>query len=348
MRFVRRLGVRGLTLALIALACAHCGSVKGAARGSKAADASDDGQAAVDGGTDVDPDDDAGSSITPDAASFDSGGPAIVVGTGSDSCATATPIALSGMNPRSDLMATTVGANHDIDAPCSTDQAPDTFYKFAINKRVMVYADTFGATWDTVLFLLSDSCVPITTTTTNGDAVCNDNGCGTSQSQIVALLEPGSYRLGLTGRGNAQGSATIHFEWARAGSGTVSQLPAGNSVQVGTTAGSEGNIDGLSNDCTAAGPENSYWFARCPSDPAQTLSASTCGGASFESVVSVQVPKSAPAVASAYRCNRDGCGGLQGRLNTPIPAGAGLGVVSVDGEGGSDVGPYTMTVTYTP
>ena len=344
MRFVQGLGVRGCTLAMLAVLCAHCGSVKGAGR-TAAPDASElDPEAASDAG-DSDGGEEA-STITTDGGPIpDSGGEPIVVGTGSDHCVTATPIALNGKNPRVDLMATTVGATHDIDAPCSSEQTPDTFYKFAVSKRAFVYADTFGASWDTVLFLLSDTCVPITTTMAGG-AACNTGSCGTRQSRIVALLEPGSYRLGLTGRNGAQGAATVHFEWALAGSGAVAQLPSVNSVQVGATRGSEGNIDGLSQECLAAGSENSYWWATCPTDPARTITASTCnGGTTWESVIEAQIPKLAPALSSAYRCNLNGCG-LQGSLTTGIPAGAGLGVLSIDGQAGNDVGDYAMTVTY--
>jgi hypothetical protein len=268
-------------------------------------------------------------------------GPAPVLALpGNDHCSSAPLIPLSAQNRRLDLKATTSAATHDIDAPCAPDQGPDVFYKFAISKRVFVYADTFGATWNTVLFLLSDSCEPISASTTTGDAVCSDDACGAQGSRVVALLEPGTYRLGLGGRAGAKGDATIHFEWALAGSGTVSQLPQGSSVQTGTTVGVGGSIEGLSTDCLAAGAENSYWWARCPSDPGGTLTASTCdGGTTWESVVEVQIPKSV-----SYQCNLDGCG-LQSSLTANVPAGAGLGVLSLDGQGGSDHGAYSMTVS---
>ena len=345
MRLSHRQVTRGLVLALIAVACAHCGSTKGAVHGTADAGETDGAghDAATDGGATGS---EAGLVNDAETPMGDSGGDATVTGTGSDTCTNATAIPLVGKNPRVDLVATTTGAAHDVDAPCAADQGPDTFYKFSVSKPVFVYADTFGATWNTVLFLLSDSCEPLTTTMTGG-SVCSDDGCGTSQSQIVARLEPGAYRLGLGGRGGASGEATIHFEWAIAGSGTTKQLPPTDSVQTGTTTG-EGNISTLSNDCVAAAGENSYWWARCPNDPARTIHASTCGGASFESVLEMQVPKLAPGIESAYRCNVGGCGTLQAALGTNLPAGAGLGVLSIDGQSGSDVGPYTMTVTYTP
>jgi len=250
----------------------------------------------------------------------------------------ATMIPLSNSTPHEDIAATTVGATHDVDAPCVSDMGAEVFYEFSVSKRIIVYADTFGATWNTVLFLLSNDCTPESGSTTPGDAVCNDDACGTQQSQIVAVLNPGYYRLGLGGRGADQGAATIHFEWALAGSGTLNPLPQGSTVQSGTTIGTGGEIEGLSPDCIAAGPENSYWWANCPNDPGGMLTGSTCGGATWETVVEVQIPESVP-----YACNLDACG-LQSTLSAAVPAGAGLRVLSMDGQDGTDNGSYMMTV----
>lgn len=239
----------------------------------------------------------------------------------------------------SNVFADTRGAEHDIDPPCASNAGPDVFYEFTVSKRVFVYADTFGATWNTVLYLLSDDCKPITTPTTAGDAVCSGTACGGSQSQIVALLEAGKYKLGLSGRDGAAGIATIHLQFASAGSGTAAPLPAGNKTITGTTTGASGNMQGLSPDCLAAGPENAYWWASCPNDPGGAFSASTCGGASWETVLALELPASKP-----YSCSLDSCS-LQASIMSMIPAGAGLRVLAVDGEGGTDKGAYTLTVT---
>ncbi len=302
------------------------------------ADAGEGGAAS--GGVDSDASDGgSGDARATDASAMETGPAPVLVNPGNDSCAGAPLLPLSAANRRLDLKATTSGATHDVDAPCAADQGPDVFYRFAVSKRAFVYADTFGASWNTVLFLLSDTCEPLAVPTMTGDAVCSDDACGTSQSRLVARLEPGAYRLGLGGRGGAKGDATIHFEWALAGKGTAAELPQGSSVQTGTTVGVGGNIDGLSSECIAAGAENSYWWARCPGDQGGTLTASTCGGTTWESIVEVQIPKSLP-----YLCNLDGCG-LQSSLTATVPAGAGLGVLSIDGQGGSDHGAYSMTVS---
>ncbi len=254
-----------------------------------------------------------------------------------DRCKNATAIAL-GATPSIDIMATTLGAQHDIDAPCDDGAGADVFYQFDVSKRVLVYADTFGASWDTVLYLLTDDCTPISAPTTPGDAVCNSGACGGSQARIVALLDAGRYRLGLSGRAGAAGAAKIHFEFALAGSGSVTPLPSGSTVQSGSTVGS-GDIQAISQLCLAAGPESSYWWSSCPSDAGGSLTASTCNGAAFETVLELQVPASAP-----YTCSLDGCS-LQSLLSATIATGAGLRVLSVDGQGGSDKGTYTMTVS---
>ena len=278
---------------------------------------------------------DSGVPIT-DAGTHDAGptGPLV----GSDHCASATVIPLTTVNSHVELMADTTAATHDVEAPCTADSGADVFYQFTVSKHVFLYADTFGASWNTVLFLLSGSCTPITTGTTAGDSVCNDTACGTSQSQIVALLAPGSYRLGLGGSSGATGAATIHFEFALAPSGASAPLPQGMSQQSGTTVGVSGNVNNQSSSCVAAGPENGYWWTSCPSDPGGQLTASTCGGATWETLLETEIPRSHP-----YACALDSCG-MQTALSTTIPAGAGLHLLMIDGQAGTSAGAYTMQV----
>jgi len=256
-----------------------------------------------------------------------------------DLCTNAKSLQL-GTTQAINIAASTLNAQHDIDPPCASGAGPDVFYEFDVSKRVFVYADTFGASWNTVLYLLSEDCKPLTTTTTAGDSLCDGTACGTSQSQIVALLEAGHYKLGLSGRGGAAGSATIHFQFTLAGSGTAAQLPAGSNMISGTTSGASGNMQAISPTCLAAGPENAYWWTSCPNDAGGAFTASTCdGGAAFESVLALELPASAP-----YTCELDSCG-LQSSISSTIPAGAGLRVLAVDGQGGSDKGAYTVKVS---
>jgi hypothetical protein len=258
--------------------------------------------------------------------------------TAGDHCQLAPSIPITAANSHLNLDADTTSANPDVGAPCSADSGADVFYQFSISKRAYVYADTFGASWSTVLYLLDNSCAPLTTQTTAGDAVCNESSCGGSQSQVVALLDPGNYRLGLGGSGGATGKATIHFEIVLAGSGASTALPKGASQQTGTTVGVSGNVNNQSLSCIAAGPEDAYWWTTCPSDASGSLTASTCGGASWETLLETEIPGVVP-----YKCALDTCG-MQTELTTTVPAGAGLRVLLVDGQAGTSAGAYTMQV----
>jgi hypothetical protein len=196
----------------------------------------------------------------------------------------------------------------------------------------MVYADTFSATSNTTLFFADFCGLAHAGPTTSGDAVCSSGACGTSQSQVAALLDPGSYYLVLAGQ---DAMATIHFQHAEVGNGTIAQLPQGANAMTGTTASGSGALYA----CEAAGAENAYWWRTCPTDTGGSFVASTCGGASFDTILSLQLPGT-----ESLRCNDDACNSVQSSVSASIPAGAGLFVMAVDGLSQAGHGNYTLTV----
>ena len=245
-----------------------------------------------------------------------------------DECANATAISIDTMQKT--LSATTAGASADLAAPCGAPGTPDVFFKFTLTRRELVYADTFGATNNTALYFASSCSTARTVATTDGDAVCSTAACGTGQSQVVALLDPGTHYLVLAG----SGAATIHFQHTQVGAGSVTQLPAGSSTLNGTTSGS-----GTLYACDAGGAENAYWWRTCPNDAGGAFHSSTCTGTTWDTMMSLQIPGS-----EATLCDDDTCS-LQSSVTTNIPAGAGLFVVSVDGFSQSRHGDYTLTTS---
>jgi hypothetical protein len=151
-----------------------------------------------------------------------------VQASGNDHCANAFSISLATMH--TDIAADPTGAAADLAAPCGAAGTPDVFFKFTLTRREMVYADTFGASGNTTLFFASSCTAARTASTTPGDAVCSTGACGTGQSQVVALLDPGTHYLVLAG----QGAATIHFQHVQVGGGTE-HLAQGSSAPTGTT-----------------------------------------------------------------------------------------------------------------
>lgn len=245
-----------------------------------------------------------------------------------DQCANASQISLATMH--SNLTVNTAGSGAELAAPCGTAGQPDVFFVFTLTRRELIYADTFGASADTALYFASSCSTALTASTTTGDAVCSTGACGTGQSQVTALLDPGTYYLVLA----SQGSATIHFQHAEVGTGSVAPLPQGASSPNGATSGT-----GSLYACDAGGAENAYWWSTCPSNPGGAFTASTCTGTDFDTILSLQ----APGGDSVY-CNDDTCS-FQSTLAANLPPGAGLYVVAVDGFSQSKLGNYTLTTS---
>jgi hypothetical protein len=247
-----------------------------------------------------------------------------------DLCANATQISTATMH--ADVAATTTGAHAELAAPCGTAGAPDVFFKFTLSRRELVYADTFGATGAQALFFASSCTTARTASTTTGDALCSTGACGTAQSQVVAMLPPGTHYLVLAGQG-----ATIHFRHVEVGAGTVLPLAQGSSSPTGSTSGF-----GSLYACEGGGAENSYWWRTCPGDAGGAFQASTCTGTDFDTILSLQMPGSDTVMCDD---DTDGCGQFQSRVTANIPAGAGLYIISVDGFSQSKHGNYTLSAS---
>lgn len=258
-----------------------------------------------------------------------SDGDASAVSATNDHCANAIPISIATMH--SDVPANPAGASADLTAPCGTAGTPDVFFTFTLTRREMVYADTFGATGNTALFFASSCTTARTGSTTPGDAVCSSGACGTGQSQVAALLDPGTHYLVLAG----QRAATIHFQHVEVGSGAVQYLAPGSSAPTGTTPAGTGALYA----CDAGGSENAYWWQTCPSDPGGTFVGSTCTGTDFDTMLSLQMPGSETVMYDDDTCS------VQSTVSANIPAGAGLYVIAVDGFSQARHGNYTLTAS---
>jgi hypothetical protein len=253
-----------------------------------------------------------------------------VQASGNDHCANAFAISLA--TTHTDIAANPAGAGAELAAPCGAAGTPDVFFKFTLTRRELVYADTFGASSNTTLFFASSCTAARTGSTTPGDAVCSTGACGTGQSQVMALLGPGTHYLVLAG----QGAATIHFQHAEVGNGTVEYLAQGMSAPTGATSGA-----GTLYECLGSGAENAYWWQTCPGDAGGAFSASTCTGTDpdFDTSLSLQSPGT-----DEVFCNDDACS-IHSSLSANIPAGAALYVIAVDSSTLLGHGNYTLTTS---
>lgn len=239
-----------------------------------------------------------------------------------------------------DIPLSTAGGTHHFDIPCAQG-GNDIVFRFTVFERELIYADTFGTTWNTVLSL-SPACPiePMSGTPPEGMVFCSDDACGGKQSQIVAVLTSGMYYLVVSGANAESGEAILHFQHAPVGNGPLVMVPAGAGTYEGVTkAGSLGTVD----KCESPGPDNSYWWLTCPDYAGGALSASTCEGTSFDTVLNLQVPRT-----DLSSCNDDdeSCGvKSRSSLKLTVPAGAGINVVTVDGSRRAAAGDYRLVLT---
>jgi hypothetical protein len=165
---------------------------------------------------------------------------------------------------------------------------------------------------------------------------CSDDACGTVQSQAFATLDYGYHYLIVSGVNGESGTVTVHFQHAPIGNGPLVALPKG----AGTVAGTTGGFD-ASRTCDTAGPKNSYWWTNCPGDVGGSFHASTCNGADWDTNLILQIPR-----LDSLSCNDDDmtCG-MQSTIDTQLPVGSGMFVVSVAGTLLNTFGDYVLTFT---
>jgi hypothetical protein len=257
-----------------------------------------------------------------------------------DLCANATEINLAA-GSRIDVPTSTLFANHNLDAPCFGAGLADVFYRFTLTRREVVYADTFGATFDTKLFFASSCTAPLTRVAQTGELLCDDNlgnGCtqGGTGSQVMAILPAGTYYLVVSVQSGSQGTGTIHFEHLPVGNGAVNFLSTTAGVISGTTSGT-GVV--RSTTCGGSGPEATWFWATCQGSAGGNMTVSTCSRATWDTVVHVSHGNGTQA------CNNDGttCAPQSSLTVAPVPPGAGLHLLYVDGFGTAS-GAFSATV----
>jgi hypothetical protein len=244
------------------------------------------------------------------------------------------PVPIPHYLSHSDFSVSTANADHILDFPCAGNGG-DIVFKIQSNQPEMVYADTFGASWNTALFF-TDTCDSPDPPKGPNMVTCSDDACGTTQSQAFAALGYGYHYLIVSGVKGDSGTVTVHFQHAPIGNGPLVALPKGT----GTVAGTTGGFD-TSRTCDTSGPKNSYWWANCPGDIGGSFHASTCKGADWDTNIILQIPR-----LDNLSCNDDDMAcGMQSTIDAQLPSGSGMFVVTVAGTLLSSFGDYALSYT---
>jgi hypothetical protein len=208
----------------------------------------------------------------------------------------------------------------------------DVYYRFTLPAAEVVYFDTFGSNFDTVLRLYSGTCTAL-----DDQIACNDDSCASLQSQLTASLTAGNYCLIVDQFSSSQTNGALTLRFVRGGR-TGTPIAPGTSTRTGNTCNA-GNATTPAS-CGAynhSAHDQAYYFTMCPAD-ARQVDANTCTGTGWDSVVYL---RQGSATSTDVRCNDDSCG-LQSRFDDAPIAGANLYWLIVDGYQAA-CGAYTLS-----
>jgi hypothetical protein len=223
--------------------------------------------------------------------------------------------------------------------PCGNTGGRDAFYQFSLPSEEVVYYDTFGSNFDTVVRVFAGNCTSLGAT-----LVCSDDtlSCNNSTRSIGAVdLSAGTYCLVVDqfSSNTTGGMATLTF---RRGGRPGIPLPAASGTVTGSTTG-KSNLSVASCESNTNQPDVGHFFLTCPSFT-YTVDASTCTSTSFDSVLYI---KTGAATSADVACSDDvsGCGpsNLQSRITGAAVVGGNVHWIIVDGFGSSGNGSYSLT-----
>jgi hypothetical protein len=261
-----------------------------------------------------------------------------------DALAGARPINLAnGWNQTFGMDTSTATMNGTVPAACAcSTPVKDVYFKFTLAVRELVHINTFGTSWDTVVWLL-DSMGNALPAPAAGSwlATCNDNASSlcstlpaTKQSALVADLQPGTYHIAIAGCGAASyGQLYAQFQHRVVGNtGSLSLQGEYNSGHGYTFSKATGPLTGTGATgdlCCSDGPDKTLWFVTCPGSSALSnvkITASTCYDAA-DTDTTLHMASLPPS-----SCAADGCGanGKKSLLQKTLTTGSGLHAVHSD------------------
>jgi hypothetical protein len=250
----------------------------------------------------------------------------------------------------------TLGAHNESEPSCVSTAGQggaDVYYKFTLTQTEVVYLDTFGSEYDTVVYLLNGC---------GGTAVANgcqdDSGCSApdfQHSQLAVTLPAGTYIVVVDSYGYSMsdtrwmgGAFTLNFRHSGPNCSGASRLTSGTRTSSDTCTG----VASQNGSCTSAagsGKEHTYYFLECPGTHA--LDATTCD-ATTTALDSVLYVKYGDCNGGDIACNDDTattCSATAdvfvSHLTTTLQTG-GIYYLMVDTYGTKACGPYGLTATF--
>lgn len=215
---------------------------------------------------------------------------------------------------------------------CGDQGGRDVFYQFTLPAEEVVYLDTFSSNFDSVIRIFPGSCTAL-----GAVLACSDDACGQTRSQEAIDLAAGTYCVVVDQFSNAATTGSTTLTFRRGGRAGV-ELPNRSGSVSGTTVGKPA-LTTASCESNTPRPESVHFSTTCPG--ANSLSANTCTGTSWDTVIYMKV---GAATASDVACGDDNCS-FQSRITNASVTGANLLWIFVDGYGMTSEGTYTLGYT---
>ena len=220
---------------------------------------------------------------------------------------------------------------------CGSTGGRDVFYRFTLPATEVVYFETFGANFDSVVRIYAGAC-----TATGARQACADDSCASTQTQGAVQLAAGSYCLIVDQFSSFQTLGASVLTFVRGGRTGTAITPVTGSVTGNTT--SLANQSGATScQANASGPDQGYYFMTCPA-VSRVISADTCTGTTYDSIVSLR--KGNTSTADVACADDTGCtGALQSNLPDVTVNTSGLYWFIVDGYNGA-AGAFTLNYSF--
>jgi hypothetical protein len=211
---------------------------------------------------------------------------------------------------------------------CGALGGRDVFFEFTLPSPEVVYLQTFGSQFDTVLRVFSGSC-----TESGALLQCVDDACSQLAAFVALELGIGQYCVVLDQFSELSSSGSYILEFVRTVR-TGEFIGLANTTLAGSLAGSTANGSNQSTpSCGAAGdaPDSGYYFLTCP-ELTYTVGASTCDRANWDTILSL---RSGGIDFEDVACNDDGCTTSQSSLSGVRLNGPNIHWLVVDGSQGA-------------
>ena len=218
---------------------------------------------------------------------------------------------------------------------CGDPGGRDAFYTFTLPAEEVVYFDSFGSDFDTVIRVFAGSCSATPGTT----KACADDACATTRSQGAIDLPAGTYCLVIDQFSSTATAGAAKLTFKRGGRPGLA-LPSTSGTVTGTTTG-KANLSIAGCETNSAQPDVGYFFLTCP-NKSYSVTASTCTGSAFDTVLYL---RAGAATTTDVACSDDepACGTYNSKFSGATVAGPNLDWLIVDGFGQTGNGNYSIT-----